>query len=103
MFYEKLEVEVIQWAKDKGILDHGTKLKQAIKTSEEVNELLTAVAEGNEHELQDALGDILVTIIIQAEMNGLTLTSCLASALSVIQKRKGVMINGTFVKNEENV
>jgi NTP pyrophosphatase (non-canonical NTP hydrolase) len=48
----------------------------------------------------DALGDILVTIIIQAEMQGLKLEECLESAYNVISKRTGKMINGTFVKDK---
>lgn len=45
------------------------------------------------------IGDILVTIIIQAEMQGVSLTECLESAYNVIAKRTGVMVNGQFVKN----
>jgi NTP pyrophosphatase (non-canonical NTP hydrolase) len=51
-------------------------------------------------EIIDSLGDILVTIIIQAEMQGLKLEDCLESAYNVISKRTGSMINGQFVKNE---
>jgi NTP pyrophosphatase (non-canonical NTP hydrolase) len=115
--YNKLEKLVIEWAREKGILDKATPLAQAEKTFEEVQELIEAVEvqeEGLEEfenskgkkvntkeEIKDALGDILVTIIIGAELQGLKLTDCLESAYNVISKRTGKMVNGQFVKNEE--
>jgi len=40
----------------------------------------------------------MVTILIQAEMQGMGLEECLESAYNVIAKRKGKMVNGQFVK-----
>lgn len=98
--YQELEALVIVWAEQKGILEHGNPEAQYEKTIEEVHELGIAIENDNREETIDALGDILVTIIIQAEMQGLKLTECLESAYNVIAKRKGKMINGTFVKEE---
>lgn len=114
--YEDLEALVLLWAKEKGILDNATPLAQADKTLEEVNELIEACeaqskgldsfinSKGNlvhtKDELSDALGDILVTLIIGAELQGLKLEDCLESAYNVISKRQGKMIDGKFVKNE---
>lgn len=89
----------ISWAAQKEILTKGTVEKQSLKTLEEAGELVLAVGQKNREEIQDSLGDILVTIIIQAEMQGLKLEDCLQSAYDVISKRKGVMNNGTFIKN----
>lgn len=116
MEYDELEDLVITWADEKGILDKATPLAQARKTEEEVNELLEAcVAQhggfatftnskgklvNTEEEVKDALGDILVTIIIGAELQGLSLTDCLESAYNVISKRTGKMIDGQFVKDK---
>lgn len=97
--YQELEILVLEWAKDKNILANGTTMKQAEKTHEEVLELISAIDEDNREEIIDALGDILVTIIIQAEMQGLKLEECLESAYNVISKRTGQMKNGTFVKD----
>lgn len=99
MNYNELEVKVLEWAKDKGILEKGNPESQAMKTLEEVNELIEAIHQGDKEETIDALGDILVTIIIQAEMQGLKLIDCLESAYGVISKRTGKMQNGTFVKD----
>lgn len=98
--HQELEALVIVWAEQKGILEKGTPEAQCKKTMEEVDELYDAIENENREEIIDALGDILVTIIIQAEMQGLKLTECLESAYNVIAKRNGKMINGTFVKEE---
>jgi len=116
MKYNELEPLVIQWAKDKGILEKATPLDQAKKTYEELHELIEALEVQEDdvsdyynvkgklvntnEEILDALGDILVTIIIQAEMQGLKLEDCLESAYNVISKRTGSMQNGQFVKDE---
>lgn len=97
--YGELEALVIAWAEQKGILQNGTPIAQAHKTWEEVNELEEAIRNDDRAEVIDALGDILVTIIIQAEMQGLNLTECLESAYNVISKRTGVMVDGQFVKD----
>ena len=115
MNYQELESKVLEWADDKGILEKATPLAQANKTLEEVEELLEAVnAQEKEHyfftntkgkevvtadEIKDALGDILVTIIIGAELQGLNLEDCLESAYNVISKRTGKMVDGVFVKD----
>lgn len=116
-FYE-LEEKVIHWAHDKQILQKATPLAQANKILEEVNELLFALTvkgmskEGDiynrdgfiifdsDEEIKDAFGDILVTIIIGATMQGLNLTECLESAYNVIKNRTGKIINGQFQKDK---
>ena len=97
-FFE-LEVCVQQWAEEKGIFEKGTPLKQALKTLEEVTELLNAIADNDEAEIEDAIGDILVTLIILAEMQQVTLEECLNGAYDIISKRTGKMVNGQFVKD----
>jgi NTP pyrophosphatase (non-canonical NTP hydrolase) len=100
MKYNELEALVIAWAEQKGIFEKGNPVAQCDKTLEEVYELHDAIKNNDRDEIIDALGDILVTIIIQAEMQGLSLEECLLSAYNVISKRKGQMINGQFVKEE---
>ena len=100
MKFNELESLVIAWATQKGILEKGTPAAQCDKTLEEVYELHDAIKNNDREEIIDALGDILVTIIIQAEMQGLKLENCLQSAYNVISKRKGQMIDGQFVKEK---
>jgi len=99
MNYSELESAVEQWAEDRGIFDKATALKQALKTQEEVTELVNAIIDNDFDEIQDAMGDILVTLIIQAKMQGVSLETCLEGAYNIISKRTGKMINGQFVKD----
>ena len=97
--YNELEALVIAWATQKGIFEKGTYKAQALKTLEEVEELQAAIESDNREEVIDALGDILVTVIIQAEMQELRLVECLESAYNVISKRTGKMVGGQFLKD----
>jgi NTP pyrophosphatase (non-canonical NTP hydrolase) len=99
MDYFELEHAVEEWAKNKGILDKATPMAQALKTLEETTELCTAINANDRTEIIDAMGDIMVTLIIQAKMQDVTLEECLESAYNVISKRTGKMVNGQFVKD----
>ena len=115
MQYKELEPLVIQWAKEKGILEKATALTQIEKTQEELDEARDALwwdsknvlqyenSKGKlvntKEEIKDGYGDKLVTLIIGAHMIGLKLEDCLGTAYNVISKRTGSMINGQFVKN----
>lgn len=108
---------VNQWSIDKGIKDKATPLDQCRKTIEEVEELreaLQAQSEDKEYfinskgkkvntseEIKDALGDILVTIVIGAQLQNLDLSDCFQSAYNVIKSRTGKIQNGMFVKDED--
>lgn len=98
---KQLIKQVEEWADAKGILAHATTLRQAEKTLEETNELICAILNEDRAEIKDAIGDIMVTIIIQAKMQGLTIEECLQSAYDVISKRTGKMMNGQFIKDNK--
>lgn len=99
--FSYVENAVEMWGLQKGILGaggRGTPQSQALKTLEEVEELLSAVEANNRDEIIDAIGDIVVTLIMQCHIQNVTLTDCLESAYNVISKRKGKMVDGQFVK-----
>ncbi|MBE18126.1 MAG: nucleotide pyrophosphohydrolase [Nitrospinae bacterium] len=98
--YFELEALVESWSEDRGILDKATPMAQALKTLEETTELCVAVNSEDRIEIIDSIGDILVTLIIQCQLQDLKIEQCLESAYKVIAKRKGKMINGQFVKEE---
>jgi NTP pyrophosphatase (non-canonical NTP hydrolase) len=98
---KQLIKQVEEWAEAKCILAHATTIRQAEKTLEETNELICAILNEDSHEIKDAIGDIMVTIIIQAKMQGLTIEECLQSAYDVISKRTGKMVNGQFIKDNK--
>ena len=92
--------EVIKWGYDKGIIEKGTTSAQADKTLEEANELAEAVQVEDWNEIKDGIGDTMVTLILQAEMQGLDVVECLNYALAQIQGRTGYIVNGKFEKME---
>lgn len=89
---------VREWALDKR-LDEAESSKQMLKVVEETGEVAAALARGQEDELRDGIGDVMVTLIILAEQNGMTIHECLNQAYSEIADRKGQMVNGVFVKD----
>lgn len=96
---ESLETAVIKWAEDRGIFEKATPASQWEKTHEEVLELIEGIVKNDRREIEDAIGDTVVTLIIQARMHGLSLGQCLATAYDQIKNRTGKMINGVFVKD----
>lgn len=99
--YYELETLIETWALDKGIMDKGTPMAQALKTLEETTELCVAVNSNDSSEIIDSIGDILVTLIIQCKMQNINMEQCLNSAYNIISQRKGKMVNGQFVKDKE--
>lgn len=99
--FEILAARVEKWAKQKEILTKATLVTQAYKTLEEATELLDAANRADFPAYTDALGDILVTIIIGAKMANVDLLDCLSDVLDIIEKRTGKMKNGQFVKDAE--
>ena len=98
--FEVLASRVEKWAKQKEILTKATRVTQAEKTVEEANELLEAASKADFPAYTDALGDVLVTIIIGAKMANVDLLDCLEDVLDIIEKRNGTMQNGQFVKDK---
>ena len=105
MKYEELQKKVIEWAKDRNILENSTAIKQIHKTKEELYETLSALQDlenGKESilDVADGIGDMLVTIILLANIVGLDSVDCLKDAYEEIKNRKGKMIDGFFVKEK---
>jgi|14BtaG_2_1085337.scaffolds.fasta_scaffold227944_1 NTP pyrophosphatase (non-canonical NTP hydrolase) len=121
MRFEELNTRVIDWAQKKGILDASDPIKQLTKTQEELDETMDALVKikelhdpnqpslidvGNKQalldqyndEVIDGIGDMLVTIIILAEICGVDSKHCLGVAYEEIKDRKGKMVDGLFVK-----
>lgn len=92
--------QIEEWSIDKG-LDQAESSKQFLKVTEEVGEAAAALARGDMHELKDGIGDVVVTLIILAQQNGMTLEECLQQAYGEIKGRTGKMVDGVFVKSED--
>ena len=111
--------QVRQWGRDRNITGPNAKatlLTQLAKTQEELTETRDAAAilehlENTPHytgfdseiisgALEDGIGDTLVTLILAADLAGLTIEGCLQAAYDEIKNRTGKMVNGQFVKDK---
>lgn len=99
MSYAEYEIKTIQWGEARGIVQNSTPEAQAIKTQEELDELIDAIRKGDRTEMADAYGDILVTLIMGCACADLDLVECFAGAYNEIKDRKGYLNkDGVFVK-----
>lgn len=92
--------KIRQWAIDRG-LNTAEPSKQMIKLMEEVGELASGLARNQNNQVIDAIGDIYVVLTILAEQLGLDIEFCIDEAYDVIKDRKGKMVNGIFIKEEQ--
>ena len=99
MSLDALDEKILEWGLQKGILPHAEPLAQLDKTEEEVGELRQAIYEHDVDEVKDAIGDIYVTITMQAEAWGFTMEECVQAAYDVIKGHTGKMVNDKFVKD----
>ena len=95
-----LNSKVENWFIDRNLHTQDT-LKQILKLYEEVTELQQAIILKDELEIIDALGDIQVVLIGLSLQLDIKLDQALADAYNVIKDRKGKLINGVFVKEED--
>ena len=96
---EELAGKIDKWLDDRGITKNGTPKGQAIKTLEETTELLDAINHNDKEEIQDAIGDIYVTIRGVCKVMNLPFHRCVERAYNEIKDRRGfVTKGGTFVK-----
>ena len=91
--------KIRSWALDRGLYDKGDTKTQFAKLMEESGELARAVLKDDKKEFVDAIGDMVVVLTNLAYLGGTNIEHCIDSAYDVIRKRKGKMVNGTFVKN----
>ena len=67
---------------------------------EETGEIGRAILKNDTEQIVDGIGDAVVVLTNLAELIGVPIEECIQQAYNVISKRKGKMINGTFVKNK---
>ena len=99
MSYSYYEMEVVRWGEARGIVQNGSAISQAIKTLEETTELLDALNRKNLADTRDAIGDVVVTLLMVCAILDINLTDCLKDAYEEIKDRKGYLTpEGTFIK-----
>ena len=90
---------VVQWHRDRNLIDGSTDKDQVLKLMQELGEFSDSVCKGKD--IKDDIGDMLVVMLNIATRNGVTLSECLARAWDEIKDRKGKMVDGIFVKEED--
>ena len=90
---------VVQWHHDRNLIDGSTDKDQTLKLLQELGELSDSVCKGKD--IKDDIGDMLVVMLNITTRNGVTLSECLARAWDDIKDRKGKMVDGIFVKEED--
>lgn len=97
--------KVNDWADERSLKQADPKI-QWMRITEEVGEIRDVLLKPTKFTepqaaLKDAIGDTLVTIIVLAHQLDLDVTECLSIAYEEIKNRKGKMVNGTFIKEED--
>lgn len=103
--FSELITKVNEWADERNLKQADPKI-QWMRVTEEVGEIRDVLLKPTKFTepqaaLKDAIGDTLVTIIVLAHQLDLDVTECLSIAYEEIKNRKGKMVNGTFVKEED--
>lgn len=94
-----IELDVIRWGEARGIIQNSSSAAQVIKTQEEVNELIEAIAANDRTSIIDALGDVMVTLTMIAAIEDVPLVECYYEAYQQIKNRKGYLNeDGIFIK-----
>ena len=96
---ETFDKLIRQWHHDRNLIEGSTDKDQILKLMQELGELSDNCCKG--YDMRDDLGDMMVVMINIMERNGYTLEGCLGQAYGDIKDRKGRMVDGIFVKEED--
>lgn len=88
-----------KWAIDRG-LDKADPKAQMVKLLEELGELANGINKERQEQIIASIGDVYVVLILSMQL-GLDVEMCIYMAYQEIKDRKGKMINGVFVKEED--
>ena len=92
--------KIKQWGIDRG-LDTQDPHIQMCKAVEELGELAKAINKNDSSAQIDGIGDTVVTLIMISMQLGHDFKECLNVAYNEIKDRKGKLIHGTLVKDED--
>ena len=91
-----------EWGYDRGITTNGKPITQAIKTLEECHELLEAINTNNKPEIEDAIGDIVITLIMQCRLQDIDFVETVEGSYNVIKDRTGFLNEqGDFIRDKD--
>lgn len=82
-------------------LEKADPTKQALKLMEEVGELAEGIVKDDLELVVDSIGDITVVLIGLSLQLDLDFETCIRTAYNEIAERKGKVVNGVFVKEQD--
>ncbi len=100
MNIDRLTKAIKIWAENRN-LHTADPNKQILKLGEEFGELCEGMAKGRMRDVSDAIGDMYVVLTILSMQLDLEVEQCITLAYNAIKDRKGKMINGVYVKEED--
>lgn len=89
-----------KWAVDRNVVSSDVK-SQMVKLLEEAGELATGINKDKRELIIDSIGDVYVVLVILCMQLGLDINDCIKVAYEEIKERKGKVVNGLFVKEED--
>lgn len=95
-----LENKIANWHNNRNLIDGSTDKDQYLKLIQEAGELSDSICKGKD--IRDDIGDMLVVLINIMCRNDLTMHECLQVAYDDIKDRKGRMVDGVFVKEDDD-
>ena len=91
---------IMQWHEDRNLIEGSTDKDQVLKLMQELGELSDSVCKGKD--VRDDLGDMMVVMLNIMKRNNITMEACLTTAYNDIKDRKGKMVDGVFIKEEDS-
>lgn len=92
--------KIEQWFIDRN-LHNGNPHAQMLKLQEEGGELAGGIARGDLDIVADSIGDMVVVLVGLCTQLEIDIKECIALAYNEIKDRRGKVINGVFVKEED--
>lgn len=97
---DELTSKIKRWAVDRN-LHTANPDKQMLKLFEELGELAEGMAKNKPEQIADSIGDAYVVMTILSMQLGINIEDCIAQAYDEIKDRRGKMVDGVFVKEED--
>ncbi len=90
-----------EWAEARNLIKGATPQAQMLKLVEEMGELASGMCKRNDEVIKDSIGDCVVVLTILAAQMSMSIEDCIAYSYDQIKDRKGRMVGGIFIKEED--
>ena len=90
---------ILHWADKRNLINGSDPKSQCLKLMSEVGELADNI--NKKQDCRDDIGDCLVVLTILSKQLGYSLSECMEIAYNDIKDRKGIMVDGVFIKESD--